>query len=154
MVARVVDVPVTFQADIAAATEVIRVETDHVWHDPAFASVILAEPTVLGTESLEPGRVVIRIVVRTRPQEQWRVERELRTRIKAALDQAGIALPSASRGPRRFAPGACGSCSIVGEQGHGSQRRRVPAPRTLASRLRGDGRHRRRHPHLHLLAGC
>jgi moderate conductance mechanosensitive channel len=91
----VVDVPVTFQADIAAATEVIRVESDHVWHDPAFASVILAEPTVLGTESLEPGRVVIRIVVRTRPQEQWRVERELRTRIKAALDQAGIALPSA-----------------------------------------------------------
>ncbi len=91
----VVDVPVTFQADIAAATEVIRVETDHVWHDPAFASVILAEPTVLGTESLEPGRVVIRIVVRTRPQEQWRVERELRTRIKTALDQAGIALPSA-----------------------------------------------------------
>jgi small conductance mechanosensitive channel len=90
----VVDVPVAFQADIAAATEVIRAETDEVWHDPAFASVILAEPTVLGIESLEPGRVVIRIVVRTRPQEQWRVERELRTRIKIALDQAGIALPS------------------------------------------------------------
>jgi small-conductance mechanosensitive channel len=90
----VVDVPVAFQADIDAATEVIRAQTDDVWHDPAFASVILAEPTVLGIESLEPGRVVIRIVVRTRPQEQWRVERELRTRIKAALDQAGIALPS------------------------------------------------------------
>jgi small conductance mechanosensitive channel len=39
--------------------------------------------------------VVIRVVVRTKPQEQWRVERELRTRIKAALDAAGIALPSA-----------------------------------------------------------
>jgi small-conductance mechanosensitive channel len=34
-------------------------------------------------------------VVRTRPQQQWQVERELRVRIKAALDQAGIALPSA-----------------------------------------------------------
>ena len=91
----VVDVPVTFQADAGAATEVIRTVSDAVWHDPEFASIILAEPSVLGVESLAPGRVVIRIVVRTRPQEQWRVERELRTRIKAALDEAGIALPSA-----------------------------------------------------------
>src|SRR3954447_713153 len=91
----VVDVPVTFQADTGAATEVIRTVTDEVWHDPKFASIILAEPSVLGVESLAPGRVVIRVVVRTRPQEQWRVERELRVKIKAALDDAGIALPSA-----------------------------------------------------------
>jgi small conductance mechanosensitive channel len=91
----VVDVPVTFQADTAAATEVINGVTDEVWHDPDYASIILAEPSVLGVESLAPGRVVIRVVVRTRPQEQWRVERELRRRIKAALDEAGIGLPSA-----------------------------------------------------------
>jgi moderate conductance mechanosensitive channel len=91
----VVDVPVAFQADTGAATEVIRAVTDEVWHDPDFASVMLAEPSVLGVESLAPGRVVIRVVVRTRPQEQWRIERELRVRIKAALDDAGIALPSA-----------------------------------------------------------
>jgi small conductance mechanosensitive channel len=91
----VVDVPVTYEADTGAATEVIRGVTDAVWHDPEYASIILAEPSVLGVESLGPGRVVIRAVVRTRPQEQWRVERELRVRIKAALDEAGIALPSA-----------------------------------------------------------
>lgn len=90
----VVDVPVTFQTDAGAATEVIRTVSDQVWHDPDFASTILAEPTVLGVESLAPGRMVIRVVARTRPQEQWRVERELRVRIKAALDEAGIALPS------------------------------------------------------------
>jgi small conductance mechanosensitive channel len=90
----VVDVPVTFQTDAGAATDVIRAVTDQVWHDPAFASTILAEPSVLGVESLAPGRVVIRVVARTRPQEQWRVERELRVKIKAALDEAGIALPA------------------------------------------------------------
>ena len=42
----------------------------------------------------DQGVVVIRVVVRTRPQEQWRVERELRQRIKTALDAAGIALPA------------------------------------------------------------
>jgi small conductance mechanosensitive channel len=91
----VIDVPITLQADTGAATDVIRDVTGRVWHDPDYASIILAEPSVLGVESLAPGRVVIRVVVRTRPQEQWRVERELRVRIKAALDEAGIELPSA-----------------------------------------------------------
>jgi small conductance mechanosensitive channel len=90
----VVDVPVAFQADTTAADEVIRRVADEVWHDPDYAAIILAEPSVLGVESLAPGRVVIRVVVRTRPQEQWQVERELRKRIKAALDEAGIALPA------------------------------------------------------------
>ena len=91
----VVDVPVAFEADTGAATEVIREVAEGIWHEPEYASVILAEPSVLGVESLAPGRVVIRVVVRTQPQQQWRVERELRVRIKAALDAAGIALPSA-----------------------------------------------------------
>jgi small conductance mechanosensitive channel len=91
----VVDVPVTDQADAGVATDVIREVAEGIWHDPDFASVILAEPSVLGVESLAPGRVVIRVVVRTQPQQQWRVERELRRRIKAAFDGAGIALPSA-----------------------------------------------------------
>ena len=38
-------------------------------------------------------QVVIRLVVKTQPLEQWRVARELRARIKAALDDAGIAAP-------------------------------------------------------------
>jgi small conductance mechanosensitive channel len=90
----VVDVPVAYEADAGAATDVIRGVADEVWHDPHYASIILAEPSVLGVESLAPGRVVIRMVVRTQPQEQWQVERELRRRIKTALDAAGIALPA------------------------------------------------------------
>ncbi len=91
----VVDVPVAFEADTGVATDVIHEVAAGIWHEPEYASVILAEPSVLGVESLAPGRVVIRVVVRTQPQQQWRVERELRVRIKAALDAAGIALPSA-----------------------------------------------------------
>ncbi len=91
----VVDVPVAFQADAGEATDVIREVAAAFWHDPEFASIVLAEPSVLGVESLAPGRVEIRVVARTQPQQQWRVERELRARIKAALDTAGIAPPSA-----------------------------------------------------------
>ncbi len=91
----VVDVEVAYETDIAAATDVISEVAETLRHDPDFADVILSEPRVLGVEALGPSRAVIRVVVRTQPQEQWRVARQLRLRIKAALDAAGIDPPSA-----------------------------------------------------------
>lgn len=88
------DVAIAYDADVAAAIDAIEQVADDLWHDPDFASVILSEPTVLGVESLTPGRVVVRVTVRTRPQQNVRVERELRTRVKTALDTAGIATPA------------------------------------------------------------
>jgi small-conductance mechanosensitive channel len=38
---------------------------------------------------------LIRLVVKTRPLEQWNVARELRARIKQAFDEAGIEMPKA-----------------------------------------------------------
>jgi len=90
----VVDVEVAYAADLAQATEVIRQVADELWHEPSFDAVILAEPTVLGVEALGAARAILRVVVRTRPQEQWRVARELRLRIKTAFDAAGIEMPS------------------------------------------------------------
>ena len=91
----VVDIPVAYEADIAAATDVIRGVADGLHDDEHFAPLILAEPNVLGVESMAPGRVLIRVVIRTQPQEELRVGRELRLRVKAALDAAGIAAPAA-----------------------------------------------------------
>ena len=65
-------------------------------HDDELGELLLDEPTVLGVESLAPERIVLRVVARTRPQEQARVARVLRARIKAALDEAGISAPPAA----------------------------------------------------------
>jgi small conductance mechanosensitive channel len=89
-----VDVAISYQADVPAAVEVIREAAREVARDPAFAPVVLAEPTVLGVESMTGGAVVVRVTVRTRAQEQFGVERALRARIKAALDTAGIPAPA------------------------------------------------------------
>jgi small conductance mechanosensitive channel len=90
----VVDIPVAYEADIAQATDVIRDVADALWQDEHYAPEILAEPNVLGVESMAPGRVVIRVVIRTRPQQELAVARELRVRVKAALEEAGIAAPT------------------------------------------------------------
>ena len=84
------DVPVAYDADIEAATEVIRAAAESVATDPEFARFVVEEPEVLGVEQITSLQVVIRLGVKTRPLEQWKVARELRIRVKRALDEAGI----------------------------------------------------------------
>ena len=63
---------------------------------------ILEEPEVWGVERHRPRGVTIRLVVKTLPAEQFDVIRELRGRIKVALDDAGVEMPSRSA-PQRIA---------------------------------------------------
>jgi small-conductance mechanosensitive channel len=70
---------------------VIRSAAAETRADDQLGRFVLDEPEVLGIESLSPDRVVLRVMVRTRAQEQERVARALRARVKQALDEAGIA---------------------------------------------------------------
>ena len=59
--------------------------------DTAIFSADHLPATVIGSCGKEPGAVVtMRIVVKTAPLRQWEVEREMRARVKASLDTAGI----------------------------------------------------------------
>lgn len=89
----VVDIPVAYDADIHTATETIKATADEIWKSDAFAASILAEPEVWGVQDLGMRGVMIRLVVKTKPLEQWSVARGLRERIKNAFDAAGIAMP-------------------------------------------------------------
>jgi moderate conductance mechanosensitive channel len=90
----VLDVEVAYSNDLATATRVIKQTADGLWRDDEeFAPLILEEPEVWGVEALSPNGVVVRLVVKTRPLEQWKVERELRARIKAAFEREGVELP-------------------------------------------------------------
>jgi small-conductance mechanosensitive channel len=86
----VLDLPVAYATDLSNATTVIKRVADEMWHDEQFRDLVLAEPEVWGVEELAAEGLLIRLVVKTRPLEQWRVARELRARIKAAFEEAGI----------------------------------------------------------------
>jgi small conductance mechanosensitive channel len=89
----VLDVAITPDTDVAAATAVITRVADEVAHDREIGRVVLEEPEVWGVEEVGPDRVLIRLVVKTKPLEQWRVARELRARIKRAFDAEGYTYP-------------------------------------------------------------
>jgi small conductance mechanosensitive channel len=86
----VVDVPIASTADFDRAREIVATTAAAVAAADPWKSLIIDEPEVLGVESFTIDAVTLRLVVKTKPAEQWRVARELRTRIKLALDAAGI----------------------------------------------------------------
>jgi small conductance mechanosensitive channel len=89
------DVPVAYDTDVPTAMEAIKRVADEMWHDPDYEGVILAEPEVWGVEEFAGDRLVLRLVAKTKPHEQWKVSRELRARIKSAFDEAGVEVPKA-----------------------------------------------------------
>ena len=91
------DVSVAYGSDLELAQAEIKRMADGLWEDPAWAGMVLEEPEVWGVEELAPDGVTIRLVVKTQPAEQFKVLRELRTRIKTALDAAGVEIPTAQR---------------------------------------------------------
>jgi small conductance mechanosensitive channel len=58
---------------------------------------VLEKPEIWGIESVSAEAIVIRLVMKARPAEQWAVARELRLRLKLALDEINVNLPALNR---------------------------------------------------------
>ncbi|GAW93706.1 mechanosensitive ion channel family protein [Calderihabitans maritimus] len=85
-----ITVSIAYEEDIDQAIEVLRQACEKAYQEvPGIAEV----PIVQGVIELGASEVVIRVIAATVPGEQWSVERELRKRLKQALDQAGIEIP-------------------------------------------------------------
>jgi small-conductance mechanosensitive channel len=87
------DIAVAPDTEIERATEIIKRTADEMWRDEHWRDRMLDEPEVWGVEDVGIGGILIRLVVKTVPLEQWNVSRELRARLKRAFDAAGIRLP-------------------------------------------------------------
>lgn len=94
----VLDIEVAYDTDLRRAEGIIQRVADDLWQDTEFSGGdIIDPPEVWGVERLGPDGIAIRLVVKTDPAEQWAVARELRLRIKEALDEAGIEIPFPQR---------------------------------------------------------
>ena len=92
----VLDVEVAEDADLAATTRAIEKAARDLMDDPDLGPRIMDEPQVWGVERIGDGAVAIRLVVRTSPRARWRVERELRARVKTALQKRNVPLKAVS----------------------------------------------------------
>ena len=91
------DVPVAYGSDLEHVKAVIKAAAEEVWHDAELGGKVLEEPEVWGLERMDPDGLVVRLVVKTAPLEQWVVGRALRQRIKEAFDREGVEIPFPQR---------------------------------------------------------
>lgn len=85
-----VTMSIAYEEDVNRAIEVLEVECEKIRENN---ETILEGPTVLGIVNLGDYSVDINIVAQTKPMDQWAIEREIRKRLKAALEEAGIEIP-------------------------------------------------------------
>ncbi|MBO9385353.1 MAG: mechanosensitive ion channel family protein [Thermomicrobium sp.] len=89
----VIDVAVTPEEDVDRVVAVLRDLLAGLPNDPVLGPLVLEPGEVLGVEAIAPQQATVRLAVKTRPLEQWRVARELRRRILLALREAGVSAP-------------------------------------------------------------
>ncbi|MDI3405200.1 mechanosensitive ion channel family protein [Streptomyces cavernicola] len=93
----VLDVSVAYDSNLEKVFQVLEETGLALREDKEYEGVLLEDPSVWGVQSLNPDGVVVRLVVKTAPLKQWAVTRELRRRVKGALDEAGIEMPFPQR---------------------------------------------------------
>jgi small conductance mechanosensitive channel len=86
----VLDVPITAETEVARASAAILQVAREMQAEEEWNHLFLSDPEVQGVEAITLEETTIRMVVRVRPLEQWRVARELRLRIRERLDRLGV----------------------------------------------------------------
>lgn len=113
----IIDLAVPYDTDVQEVQGLILKTAKELAADPKWAARILETPELWGLESISAEAMVIRLVAKTRTSTKDDVARELRVRLKGALDEAGIKLPQ------------LGSIVLTGFEGAASVRGAQP-PRT------------------------
>lgn len=86
-----VEIGIAYEEDIDRAIAVMGKVAQQVAEENA--DVIVDNPEVLGPVAFGPSEVILRVVAKTKPMEQWKIEREMRKRFKEAFDREGIHTP-------------------------------------------------------------
>ena len=107
----VIDYPVPYEEDLAKIRALMEQAANSLYRERGWKKLILEKPEVWGAQGLSGREVTMRLVAKTAPMRQLEVARELRARVKATLDAAGVqpagpdtivisAPPAPARSPR------------------------------------------------------
>ncbi len=87
------DIRIAYEDDVDTAMGALQTTARGMQDDPAFAPAILAPIEVLGLEAFGDLGLLLKARMKTRPGQQWTIQREFNRRIKMELGQAGIEMP-------------------------------------------------------------
>ena len=83
-------IEVGYDADVDRVLEVIEAIAQQMYGDSQWQERILEAPEILGIDNISHTGILIRLLIKTQPLQQWSVAREFRLRLKKAFDEHGI----------------------------------------------------------------
>ena len=86
----IVDIRCPYEENQARLVQIITEEMEKAGQE---IEGLTAAPDVMSILSFEPDAVVVRVAAQCPVGEHWRIERDIRTRIKNRFDQEGIVMP-------------------------------------------------------------
>jgi small conductance mechanosensitive channel len=89
----IIDLAVPADADIREVEGAMLDAAKSLAEEPKWRSRVIEQPEVWGLESVSGDALVIRLVMKTRANAKDDVARELRMRLKHAIDDLGLTLP-------------------------------------------------------------
>lgn len=85
-----VSIGISYDEDVDRVIEILNKICNEVKED---RDDILEGPSVLGITNFKDSTVEVTIIAKTKPMQQWQVERDLRYRIKQAFDDNNVDFP-------------------------------------------------------------
>jgi small conductance mechanosensitive channel len=83
-------IDVAYQTDPRLALQVLQDLSEKFYNDPEWHDQMVAEPEVLGIDSVTHNGMTITVWIRTQPAQQWAVGREFRLRVRETMEAHGI----------------------------------------------------------------
>lgn len=85
-------IEVDYHQDTAQVMAIMEEVALELFHDPQWQALILDPPEVLGVDHLSHRGLLIRLLIKTKPLQQWPVGREFRRRLQIAFQKHHITL--------------------------------------------------------------
>jgi small conductance mechanosensitive channel len=83
---------IAWNQDIDKAIAVMSQVADQMQSEPEWGERFLEPAQILGVDEVSHEGILIHLLIKTQPNEQWNVGREFRRRVKQAFDGAGISV--------------------------------------------------------------
>ena len=85
-------IKIAYNADVNKAKEILQQIAQQMQKEPEWQDKILEPPTILGVDEVSHEGILLRMLIKTAPSQQWALAREFRPRVQRKLIEAGISL--------------------------------------------------------------
>lgn len=83
---------IAWNQDMDQAIAVMTEVADLMQRESEWGEIFLEPAKILGVDEVSHEGILIHLIIKTQPNEQWNVGREFRRRVKLAFDKAGISV--------------------------------------------------------------